>query len=173
MLIWLNGAHGAGKTSVARQLVAGRRAWLIDPEHIGFMLRRLWPGGGPDDFKELPLWRELTLRAIRAAAADPAFSTFVVPMTLSNPDHFEEVVGGLRTAGIDVRHFTLTAGAETLRHRIRRRLDWPASKQWALSRIDRCSAALQDPAFATHVPTDGRRARDVAGEIMNRLDLNS
>src|SRR4051812_37324803 len=59
VVIWINGAFGAGKTKTARGLVAMRpRAWLFDPEQIGFMLRSLWPGAG-GDFQDLPIWRAL------------------------------------------------------------------------------------------------------------------
>jgi hypothetical protein len=171
MLIWINGAHGAGKTSVARKLAALRAdAFLIDPEQIGFMLRRIWPGGGAPDFQDLPAWRELTVAALRAAAAERPMATLIVPMTLANPLYHAEIVGGLRAAGVDLRHLTLVASPGALRRRIRRRLDWPRSKRWALSRVEPCSAALADPAFADHVPTDGLGVAEVAAEIMRRVE---
>jgi chloramphenicol 3-O-phosphotransferase len=170
MLIWLNGAHGAGKTTVARRLTATRPGLrLIDPERIGFMLRRLWPGGGPADFQNLPAWRALTRDTLRALAADPAVEDLVVPMTLAYPDHFREIVGGLSAAGVDVRHFTLMASLATLRRRLRWRLDWPASRRWPLSRIEPCHAALRDDLFRTHVDTDGRRVSEIADDILDRV----
>ncbi|MEA3035823.1 MAG: hypothetical protein QOH04_1588 [Sphingomonadales bacterium] len=174
MLIWINGAHGAGKTSVARKLAALRaNAFVIDPEQIGFMLRRIWPGGGPPDFQDLPAWRELTVAALGAAAAERPEATLIVPMTLASLLYHGEIVGGLRARGVDLRHFTLVASPATLRHRIRRRLDWPRSKRWALSRVDPCSAALEDTAFADHVPTDGLGIAGVAAEIMRRVEATA
>ncbi|HEX8625619.1 MAG TPA: AAA family ATPase [Allosphingosinicella sp.] len=169
MLIWINGAHGAGKSSVARKLAAAAPgAFVIDPEQIGFMLRRTWPGGGPPDFQDLPAWRELTVATLRAAAAERAEALLIVPMILANPLYHAEIVDGLRADGIDLRHFTLVASPATLRRRIRRRLDWPRSRRWSLSRVEACSAALEDPAFAEHVATDGLRPAEVAAEIMRR-----
>ena len=171
MLIWINGAHGAGKTKVARRLAALRGgAFLIDPEQIGFMLRRIWPGGAPPDFKDLPAWRELTVAALRAAAAEHPAAILVVPMTLADPLYHAEIVGGLRAAGVDLRHFTLVASPATLRRRIRRRLDWPSSRRWALSRVESCSAALEDPAFAEHIATDRLNVAEVAAEIVTRVE---
>jgi len=171
MLIWINGAHGAGKTKVARRLATLRPdTALLDPEQIGFMLRRIWPAGGPPDFQDFPLWRELTLSILKAAAANRAAPRLVVPMTLANPGYFQEIVGGLRAAGVDVRHFTLVASAATLRRRLRWRIDRPASTRWALARIESCSAALQDDAFATHVRTDDRRIDEIAADILARLE---
>jgi hypothetical protein len=169
MLIWINGAHGAGKTSVARKMTATRpEARLIDPEQIGFMLRRIWPHPLPEDFKQMPLWRELTLGVLRAAALEAPGRTLVVPMTIVDPAMLGEIVGGLRAAGVEVRHFTLCASVQTLRRRLRRRLDWPASRRWALAQIDPCCRALAAPAFAEHVDTEGKTVAAVAEEILAR-----
>lgn len=170
MVIWINGAFGAGKTSVARRIFALRPgALLFDPEQIGFLLRRLLPIARVADFQDLPLWRALTLQLIGEAEAMAA-GPVIVPMTLANPGYFEELVGGLRASGADLRHFTLTASPATLRRRLRRRLDWPASRRWALARTEACAAALADPAFAVHVDTEGRKVAEIAADILTRAE---
>jgi predicted kinase len=168
MLIWLNAAFGAGKTSVARAIVSARpAATLVDPEQIGFLLRRLLPKPLPADFQDLRLWRELTVRILAEAAAT-AGAPVVVPMTLVEPRPFEEIVGGLRAAGVDVRHFTLTAPADTIRRRLRRRLAWPRSRRWALDRVDRLGTALADRLYAEHIDTGHRSVREIAKLILLR-----
>ena len=169
MILWINGAHGAGKTSVARRIAALRTdALLFDPEQIGFMLRRLLPEvAALPDFKDHPLWRELTVRLLAEAEAT-APALVVVPMTLAHPGHFEDIVGGLRAAGTELRHFTLTASPATLRRRLARRLDWPSSRRWALARVEPCAAALEADAFAEHVPTEGRSVAAIADDILER-----
>jgi hypothetical protein len=172
VVIWINGAFGAGKTRVARRLVALRPdAWLFDPERIGFMLRSLWPGGGPGDFQDLPLWRQLTVATLAEAAHRNPGRVAVVPMTLVNHAYFREIMDGLAEKKVDVRHFTLLASPATLRRRIRWRLDRPASKRWALAQIERCTAALADPGFAVHVTTDARSVAAIAQEILERTSL--
>ena len=167
MIIWLNGAHGAGKTSVAGRILRRHPgAWLFDPERIGFMLRRAWPGDQPDDFKDMPAWRDLTLAALKAVAAEAGAVPVLVPMTLADPQLFREIVGGLRASGLDVRHFTLTASAETLRKRLRRRLDWPASRRWAMKRAEADAAALAHPSYARHLDTERASIADLAAAVM-------
>jgi predicted kinase len=169
MLIWLNGAHGAGKTSVARRIAALRpAARLIDPEQIGFMLRRTWPGQVPDDFKDLPVLRRMTLTLLKEAAADADGALLIVPMTLTQSSHHEEIVGGLRSAGLAIRHFTLVASAETLRRRLRWRLDWPASRRWALERAEATAAALDAERFAEHIRSDDLSVSEVADAVLAR-----
>jgi hypothetical protein len=169
MVIWINGAFGAGKTTIARRLVRIHAdACLFDPEQIGFMLRRVWPDKSFPDFQDLPIWRELTLRTLMAAAHGSR-RVLVVPMSLANPDYFNEIVGGLRAEGIDVRHFTLMAPAATIRRRIWRRLSFPASKRWALSHVEAGVAGLAAAEFATHIQTDDRAVSRVAEDILSRV----
>ncbi|MBV9883425.1 MAG: AAA family ATPase [Sphingomonadaceae bacterium] len=171
MLIWINGAFGAGKTKVARRLVASLpRAWLFDPERIGFMLQSLWPGADVGDFQDLPIWRELTVAILTAAADRNPDRIPIVPMTLVDKSYFREIMGELSAGGREVRHFTLVASPKTLRRRIRWRIDRPASKRWAQAQVARCCASLADPMFAEHVPTDGRKVADIAREILVRID---
>jgi len=168
-LIWLNGAHGAGKTSVARVLAERLDLPIVDPEQIGFMLRRITPWEVSADFKDSPLWRKLTLETLSAACVE-ASKSIIVPMTLFNRAHHDEIVGGVRARGADVHHFTLLASPGTLRRRLMGRLAWPASTRWSLDQVERCVAALERPEFAVHVRTDRRSIGEIAGEILSALD---
>src|SRR6185437_505637 len=80
VIIWINGAFGAGKTALAEEL--HRRlpdAVRYNPEDVGLMLwKQLRPNG---DFQHLPSWRELvvvTALSLRRHHAD----TLIVPMSL-------------------------------------------------------------------------------------------
>ena len=63
MIIWINGAFGAGKTALAEEL--HRRlpdAVLYNPEDVGLMLwKQMRPNG---DFQHLPSWRELVVATV-------------------------------------------------------------------------------------------------------------
>ena len=66
-VIWLNGAFGVGKTTVARKLASLLPdAMTLDPEDIGGMLRKVIPVvRQTGDFQDLRIWRRLT------AGSDP------------------------------------------------------------------------------------------------------
>src|ERR1700733_6065013 len=69
MIIWINGAFGAGKTTLAEEL--SRRlpeAVLFDPEYVGYLLRH-WVPVPTGDFQDLPSWRELVIATALAAQA--------------------------------------------------------------------------------------------------------
>ena len=97
MIIWINGAFGAGKTTLAEEL--SRRlpeAVLFDPEYVGYLLRH-WVPVPTGDFQDLPSWRELVHHA----------GTLIAPMTLINDNYLAEILDGLRVGGEEVLHVFL------------------------------------------------------------------
>ena len=72
MFIWLNGAFGAGKTTVACELE--RRltgAYLYDPENIGYFLRKNTPHQcHTPDFQDTSLWRSFNYETLKMIAGN-------------------------------------------------------------------------------------------------------
>ena len=165
-MIWLNGAFGAGKTTVARALASELAdALIVDPEDIGRMLRKVVPAAlHTSDFQDIPSWRRLTVAMIESILRDHP-GPLVVPMTVVNPAYFDETVGCLRRSGVTVHHFTLVASPKTIRRRLLRRLSLPWATWWALRRVHPCTSALQSSLFATHVDTENRSVYDVVAAI--------
>jgi hypothetical protein len=167
VLVWLNGAFGVGKSSVAaalRQRSPG--ALVFDPEHVGDVLQRLPLVGHPrGDFQDLPAWRRWT-RRLALLLERSQRGLVIVPMTLVDEGYFVEVVGGLRRASVDVRHFTLTAPAGTIRERLRKR---DGEGSWAERQLERCLVALRHERYARCVPTEDRTVDDIAAELSNAL----
>ena len=119
MIVWLNGTHGAGKTTTSRfvqQLIAGSR--VFDAEKVGETLMDITPGlPGTDNFQHWPPWRPLVVdTALRVL--DYTGGTLVMPMTVLVEQYWLEISAGLAGHGIPVRHFVLHADQETLRARI-------------------------------------------------------
>ncbi len=168
MIVWINGAFGAGKTQVAHEL--RRRlghGWVADPELVGFGLQRMVPSRLRTDFQDEPAWRlgvRDALHRLDAAGVDPV----LVPMTLVVDEYADEILEGLRGGGHDVRHVTLVASPATLRRRLRSR---GLRDAWATAQIERCTTALAAARFARHVPTDGRGVDDVVEDVAGGLGL--
>ncbi|WP_019135772.1 AAA family ATPase [Cellulomonas massiliensis] len=166
MIVWINGAFGAGKSQTAVEL--RRRsadAHVADPEPVGLALRRtLPPAVRPEDFQDLAPWRSAVVDILQEAEATHA-GPVLVPMTIVRDEYFQEIVGGLRARGVDVRHYTLVARPETLRARLRTRVTLGRTglrrETWAVQQIPRCVAALAQEHYATHVETDDRTTDEV------------
>jgi hypothetical protein len=170
-LIWINGAFGAGKTTVASKLVASLPGYLqFDPEQLGFLLRKYFPTEQQKtDFRKLKLWRHLTVETAAGLISETSRS-LVVPMSLIWPQDLNYIIDRLTSNGIEVHHFSLVAKPETLRRRLIRRLAKPSSTLWALRQIDECVKALSSPDFATHIEVDARSPGAIRDEILAHLD---
>lgn len=119
MIVWLNGTHGAGKTTTStlvQQLIPGSR--VFDAEKVGETLMDITPGlPTTDNFQHWPPWRPLVVETAHRVL-DYAGGTLVMPMTVLVEDYWREISTGLAHHGIPVRHFVLHADEATLRRRI-------------------------------------------------------
>ncbi|MEU4348945.1 NUDIX domain-containing protein [Streptomyces sp. NPDC023838] len=165
MIVWINGAFGAGKTSTARELVdLIPNSTLYDPEVIGAVLRHLLPQkrlAEVGDYQDLPSWRRLVVEGAAALLAEVG-GVLVVPMTLLRQEYRDEIFGGLAARRIPVRHVLLTHEETILRGRIADRVEVPDDpeasercRQWAYEHIEPYQAALGWLAGDAHAVDNG------------------
>ncbi|NUS16571.1 MAG: NUDIX hydrolase [Streptomyces sp.] len=171
MIIWVNGAFGAGKSSAARELLdLIPESTLYDPDVLGSCLRQLLPEKRLQevtDYQELPIWRRLVVEAAAGLLAEVG-GVLVVPMALLRQQYRDEIFGGLAARGIEVRHVLLDPGETILRDRIAARAAAGADRpgptgpsgpapsgetaaSWALERVPDYLAALPWLALDAHV----------------------
>ncbi|MGP3981739.1 NUDIX domain-containing protein [Streptomyces sp. KR80] len=160
MIVWLNGAFSAGKTSAARELtdlIPG--STLYDPEVTGGTLRQLLPQkrlNEVSDPQDLAIWRRLVVDTAAAMLAELG-GTLVVPMTLLRQDYRDEIFGGLAARRIPVRHVLLAPDETILRERIAGREEYEdaersaSDRQWALDHIAPYHSALPWLSADAHV----------------------
>lgn len=126
MIIWVNGAFGAGKSAAARELLdLVPESTLYDPDVLAGCLRQLLPEKRLQevtDYQELPLWRRLVTEAAAGLLAEVG-GVLVVPTALLRQGYRDEIFGGLAARGIEVRHFVLDPGETILRSRIAARTE--------------------------------------------------
>jgi len=177
MLVWINGPFGGGKTQTAHELQRRLpRSVICDPEHLGFGLHRMMPPSLRGDFQEVSAWRQGVFEVLDIVGKRHD-GPVVVPMTLVEPTYFDEIVGRLRDASHDVRHFALLAEPETVLRRLRERalgrvVQIVAGKaaslrreSFAVANLDRCLERLQGETFAEHIWTDHLTIRQVADRV--------
>ena len=171
MIIWLNGAFGAGKTQTAHELKRRIPGSVIyDPEQIGFFINRNIPREmNKGDFQNHPIWRELNFTTLKYIDSEYK-GTILVPMTIVNPQYFEEIVGKLRADGLTVNHFVLWSTKETLQKRLRSRGE--KQNSWAEQQIDRCMQGLSHAIFDNRIETDELTIERVAETIAAKLNID-
>lgn len=165
MIVWINGAFGAGKTSAARELIdLIPNSTFYDPELTGTGLASLLPQkkfAEVSDFQDLPIWRRLVVDTAAALLAEVG-GVLVVPMTLLRQEYRDEIFGGLASRRIAVRHVLLSPEETILRQRIAHRAEFPddpvksdGSGQWAYDRIETYRSALDWIARDAHAIDNG------------------
>ncbi|MCK9896190.1 AAA family ATPase [Frankia sp. AgB32] len=171
MLVWLNGPNGIGKTQVAHELSRGvADAFVCDPEHLGFAMRRMLPRQLRGDFREMPLWRAGVVEMLSTVLKGGDASPVIVPMTVRDPVLLAALIDPLGAAGHVVHHVTLLADRAVLARRIRSRGE-SATRSYAGRQIDDSLRALRTPGFARHLHTDGMTIAAVAADIAAHADL--
>lgn len=147
MIVWLNGAFGAGKTTAANELLdLLPGSTLFDPELIGVGLRAMLPKerlAQVDDFQDLPSWRRLVADTAAALLTEVP-GPLVAPMTLLRQDYRDEIFGALAARRIEVRHILLHTDETILRSRIEQRAatEGDAARTWCLGQLPPYEAAL-------------------------------
>ncbi|NUV58115.1 AAA family ATPase [Streptomyces sp. CAI-85] len=119
MIVWLNGTHGAGKTTTSKlvqQLLPDSR--VFDAEKVGETLMDIEPGlPQTDNFQHWPPWRPLVVETARCVL-EYTGGTLVMPMTVLVEQYWREISTGLAQHAIPIHHFVLHADQQTLRARI-------------------------------------------------------
>jgi 8-oxo-dGTP pyrophosphatase MutT (NUDIX family) len=184
VIVWLNGAFGAGKTSTARELIdLIPNSTMYDPGLIGGQLARLLPHkrlAEVSDYQDLPIWRRLVVDTAAALLAEVG-GVLVVPMTLLRQDYRDEIFGGLASRRIPVRHVLLTSDETILRSRIAARDDadddpetGEHARQWAYQHIEPYRSALDWLAADAHVvDTTDLSVRATAESVAEALRIGT
>jgi hypothetical protein len=121
VIVWLNGTHGAGKTTTSalvQELIPDSR--VFDAEKVGETLLDITPGlPRTDNYQHWPPWRQLVVETAHRVL-DYIGGTLVMPMTVLVEQYWREISTGLAHHAIPVRHFVLHADQGTRQGRIAR-----------------------------------------------------
>jgi hypothetical protein len=135
VIIWLNGAFGAGKTSTARELAGilpGVRQF--DPEWVGFMLRANLADQNFTDFQQLRPWRTL-VPAVMQEVIELTGQDLIAVQTVLVREYWQELRAGLDQRDLTCCHVVLRVHPGTLAARIRADDADPGACQWRLDHI--------------------------------------
>lgn len=171
MIIWINGAFGAGKSSVAENICKRLDdAHLYDPEQVGYFL---WDNFPPEmkrkgNFQHISLWREFNKQILKYIDNNYT-GILVVPMTIYIKQYYDEIVGQLINENVEVKHFILTASKQTIINRLVKRGD--GDNCWGAQHIDKCLEAFDTNICEKKIDTELKSVDEIAAEIIRQAGI--
>jgi len=168
MIIWLNGAYGVGKTTVA-EILAGKleNSLLFDAEAVGDAVR----GNYPDDpygyiYEDYPLWCDFCYQLL-ADIHNKFHKNILVPMTLLRESSYQHILKPLADSGIEIKLFVLEASYQTICERILKRGEEEGC--WCMENIEMAQTGTRILPGGSTIMTDNKRAEDIAQMILDML----
>lgn len=173
MIVMINGAFGAGKTTIAEMLLPLiPNSMIYDPEEVGFMLRKIvteeirLEKERTDDFQDIELWRILVVK-VANELKQKYDKHLIVPMTIYKSQNFEYIYNGFKNIDKDLYHFCLIASEQTLHKRLTERGDKPGG--WTFQQSEKCRNILRDVRFEEHIVTDELDKDEIIDKIILRI----
>jgi hypothetical protein len=173
MIVMINGAFGAGKTTTANMLKPlVPNSMIFDPEEIGYMLRKIvieeirFEEEKTDDFQDIELWKILTVK-IASELKHKYNKHLIIPMTIYKPQNFEYIYNGLQNLDRDLYHFCLIASENTIYDRLTARGDNFGG--WTFQQTERCVNAFRNNRFKEHIITDHLDINGIIERILMRI----
>lgn len=173
MIIWLNGAFGAGKTTTAAELAAiVPTARLFDPEMVGYLLMEYLKDHDFYDFQELQPWRTL-VPVIANEIARFTRRDLIAAQAVLRESYWKDLQHGFKQHSLEVFHAVLDVEAQVLVRRINADNLEQKARKWRLDHIhDYCAARPWMLASADLViDSTSMSATDVARSILRVIQL--
>lgn len=168
MILWINGAFGVGKSTVAEALHKKLpNSYLYDPENAGAFIWQNIPDflSRKGDFQDIPLWREIN-RGMLQYITDHSDTTVIVPMTMINSRYYREITEYIDARQTPIFHFILSASKETILRRLAQRGE--KKNAWAERQIDRCMHGLESM-NGTVIDTNTQSVCAIADSILKTI----
>lgn len=170
MIIWINGAFGVGKTQTSFELHRRiENSFVYDPENVGYFIRKNIPKQIHEgDFQSYPMWRDFNFKMLKYLSENYT-GIIIAPMTITNPQYYDEIIGRLIKEGIEIKHFILFAEKSTILKRLGKRFE--SKSGWAAQQIDRCLYAFKHDITDHIINTEGKDIYQVVEEISQKSNI--
>jgi deoxyadenosine/deoxycytidine kinase len=169
MIIWINGPFGVGKSTTAELLHSKIEfSHVYDPEQVGYFLWDSLPIEikAKGDFQDLEIWRSVNYQIIKYMY-DNYNGVLIIPMTITNIDYYNQIIGNLIEDGVEIYHFILNADKKHVKQRLICRGE--CENSWAEQQIDRCLQAFNSNINGENINTNNLSLEQVVNIIMKKL----
>ena len=166
MIVWISGAYGVGKSTLAEAMAAKmKNALIFDAEEVGNAVR----GSYPDCpygyiFEDYPLWGEFCYMLLKDVH-EKFHKDILVPMTLLRAESYS-IIEKLIRDGIDTRLIVLEASYQTVHDRILARGEEEGC--WCMENIELARVGCATlPGI--RIQTDDKTIDALCDEVLNQM----
>lgn len=167
MIIWISGAYGVGKSTLA-EAMAGKleNALVFDAEEVGNAVRGNYPNCPYGYiFEDYPLWGEFCYLLLKDIH-EKFHKDILVPMTLLRKNSYK-IIERLNQDGIQTHLLILEANYQTVHDRILARGE--GEECWCMKNIELARSGCNDlPGI--HIQTDERNVDDISNAVISQLN---
>ena len=166
MIIWLSGAYGVGKSTLAEALAQKLENPLIfDAEEVGNAVRENYPETPYGYiFEDYPLWGEFCYRLLKDIHSS-FHHNILVPMTLVRRVSYTNIIEKLLRDGVKVHFIILEASRQSIHDRILARGEDEAC--WCMDHIEMAREGASALPGGIHVDTEGRSVEELVCAVLN------
>ncbi len=168
MIIWISGAYGVGKSTLAEAMAKKmKNALIFDAEEVGNAVRENYPDCPYGYiFEDYPLWGEFCYMLLKDIH-EKFRADILVPMTLVRKESYG-IIEKLNRDGINTQLVVLEASYLTVHDRILARGEEEGC--WCMENIElaRSSSAVMP---GIHIRTDGRTVDDLCDSVFAEVGL--
>lgn len=172
MIIWISGAYGVGKSTLAEALVNKiENAMLFDAEEVGNAVRENYP----DEpygviYEDYPLWCDFSYMLLK-----DIHSTFhrniLVPMTLVRQNSYSKIIERLMNDGIETKLIILEGTYQSIHDRILTRGE--DEDCWCMQNIEMSSNGSKEITGGYHISTDNKSVDELVRIVLDYLENGS
>lgn len=165
MIIWISGAYGVGKSTLASALVEKiDNSIVFDAEIVGNAVR----GNYPDEpygviFEDYPLWCEFNYRLLKDIH-ETFHRNILVPMTMIRQSSYEKIIRRLLEDGIDTKLIVLTGTYQCIYDRLLARGEEEGC--WCMKNIRMSSEGSAAIPNSYHIITDQKTVEELTRIVL-------
>lgn len=168
MIIWISGAYGVGKSTLAEALAKKMDAIVFDAEEVGNAVRGNYPGEPHGViFEDYPLWCVFNFELLKDIHKHYQ-QDILVPMTLVRQNSCDRIIQRLKSVGIDTKLIILEASHQIVHDRILARGEDEAC--WCMRNIEMARAGATAISGGFHIVTDNKSVDELAEEVLLHID---
>lgn len=168
MIVWISGAYGVGKSTLAEALVKKINNTIIfDAEIVGDAVRENYPNEPYGViYEDYPLWCEFNYMLLR-----DVHTTFhhniLVPMTMVRRNSYDKIIQRLLDDGIDTKLIILEGSYQCVHDRILARGEEEGC--WCMENIEMSSNGSKAVQNGYHISTDNKTVDELTRIVLEYI----